>query len=71
MKLNSILHPYVRTPKRPTNIYTAFCTNTVSSSELKNKHARNGQIRLGEFARMVEQNQYGMLCRSGIVVTSR
>ncbi len=71
MKLTSILHPYVRTPKRPTNTYTAFCTSTLSPAELKNKHARNGQIRLGEFARMVEQNQYAMLLKSGIVVTSR
>lgn len=47
MKLSSILHPYVRSPKRPTNTYTAFCTNALSPAELKNKHARNGQIRLG------------------------
>jgi hypothetical protein len=47
MKLANILHPYVRTPRRPTVIYTAFCTNRLSAAELKSKHARNGQIRLG------------------------
>lgn len=71
MKLANILHPYVRNPKRPTVIYTAFCASKLTAAELKSKHARNGQIRLSEFARMVEGNQYGLLSKSGIVVTSR
>lgn len=71
MKISNILQPYVRVARRPINSYTSFCVNRLSASELKSKHARNGKIRLGEFMKMVEGNQYALLKRSGIVVSSR
>ncbi len=39
--------------------------------ELKNKHTRNGIIRLGEFMKLVETNQFNILKKSGLVVTSK
>lgn len=71
MKISNILQPYVRVTRRPINSYTSFCVNKLSANELKNKHARNGKIRLSEFMKMVETNQFALLKRSGIVVTSR
>lgn len=39
--------------------------------ELKNKHARNGTIRIGEFIKLVENNQYNFLKKSGLVITCK
>ena len=71
MKITNIIKPYVRNVRRPINVFTSFCVNKMSNVDLKNKYSRNGAIRLGEFSKMVENNQFGLLKKSGIVVTSK
>lgn len=43
----------------------------MTNVELKEKYSRNGVIRLGQFAKMVETNQFALLKRSGIVITDK
>jgi hypothetical protein len=71
MQIDNILKPYVRTVKKASNSYTSFCVSKLTLGELKNKHSRNGFIRRAEFGKMVEENQYNLLLRSGIVVTNK
>ncbi len=71
MKINNIIKPYIRNVRRPINVFTSFCVNKMNNVDLKNKYSRNGAIRLGEFTKMVENNQFGLLKQSGIVVTSK
>lgn len=71
MKIFNIIRPYERVIRRPINVYTSFCVNKLSNMELKNKHTRNGVIRLGEFMKLVETNQFNILKKSGLVVTSK
>ena len=47
MKISNIIRPYERVIRRPINIYTSFCVSNLTNVELKNKHARNGAIRIG------------------------
>lgn len=47
MKISNIVKPYIRVNRRPINMYTSFTINQLSLADLKNKYARNGQIRLG------------------------
>ena len=71
MKITNIIKPYIRNIRRPINVFTSFCVTKTSNLELKNKYARNGSIRLGQFAKLVESDQFPLLKRSGIVVTSK
>lgn len=71
MQISNIIKPYLRVIRRPINHFTSFCSNNLSLSEIKIKYARNGRIRLNEFVKMVESNQYSLLVKSGIVVTSK
>ena len=71
MKITNILKPYVRVVRRPINLFTSFCLNQLSLADLRGKYSRNGHIRLGEFMKMTEKNDYANLKKSGIVVTAK
>lgn len=47
LKIANVIRPYERVVRRPITVFTSFCLGKLGNVELKNKHARNGTIRLG------------------------
>ena len=71
MRTLNVLKPYTRTVRKPINLYTSFCRIKLSLNELKLKNTKYTQIRIHEFAKLVEHNQFKKLQKSGFVLTAK
>ena len=71
MRTLNVLKPYVRVVKKPINNYTAFCGNKLTLNEMKIKNAKNSSRRMQEFGKMVMENHFKQLMRSGFVLTAK
>lgn len=71
MRTLNVLKPYVRTTRKPINLYTSFCQIKLTLNELKLKNSKNSQRRMAELAKMVEDNHFKKLKKSGFVLTAK
>ena len=71
MRTLNVLKPYTRTIRKPINNFTAFCAAKLTLNEMKIKNAKNSKRRMDEFGKMVMNNHFKSLKKSGFVLTPK